>query len=738
LSSLLWASEVSSQGKAENVQKAAEEQPIRISTELVQLDVVVTDKSGRVVKDLGKAEFELYENGKKQHIDFFEFVEAGKRRGPEDSPQKPRIKKEGEDARAKRASETDVRRIFAFVIDDLTIRNEDLVNIREMLTNFVDNQMTENDLVAIVRTVGGKGLLQQFTMDKGLLRRAIGALAPSSHALSVFHNPDPDKIARPRPLGDAGNAPGSSESLSGAAGPSGAENLDISSANDDANKALRAYMSLGTASFVIDTMKSLPGRKTMVLVSGGLPILSSTTDSSAGNVANFLNSLSDKATRAGVAISTMDVRGLQAYTGVASFEDTPGKSAMDTNGMTSPRRLGTNPTINRPGGGFGRTPDDTLFGDKNPFDEIEAHQGLRTLAAATGGMAVLERNDFNSGLSKIVNASEGYYLLAYTPANPKFGGEFRKVEVRVKGTALKVYSRRGYLARQDEPEQTAPAKQNELLAAIKSPLARREIDLDAVVLYKGAPASKGDDKNKSATAAQGAVDIQINTDPGKLHFEQVSDKHQAGYEVAGFVFDQFGKLRGGFSETVTASLSAEEFAKASKTGLSYSASTVLPAGIYQIRLAVRDLKSGGIGTLSRYMEIPDLSKGHLVASSLLLGAAPAGDMKSTDIVPLAPSKRVSRKQDLRYAVVIYNSKFRDGKPLVQTELIVSKDGRPIFRDSQAAQTLAKEHLHVIKVGQLGLARVAPGRYTMTIQITDPAADKRSQTITRMTDFVVVD
>ena len=57
----------------------------------------------------------------------------------------------------------DVRRVIAFVVDDVTIPSEDMVRVRQMLSDFVDNKMQDGDLVAVVRTVGGKGLLEQFT-----------------------------------------------------------------------------------------------------------------------------------------------------------------------------------------------------------------------------------------------------------------------------------------------------------------------------------------------------------------------------------------------------------------------------------------------------------------------------------------------------------------------------------------------------------------------------------------------
>src|SRR5207237_6356137 len=97
---------------------------------------------------------------------------------------------------ARNLSAHDLRRVFAFVVDDLTIPIEDIVTVRKMLTDFVDNKMREGDLVAIVRVVGGSGLMQQFTSDKRILRRAIAQITPRLHAYSAFNNlTSPDKIS---------------------------------------------------------------------------------------------------------------------------------------------------------------------------------------------------------------------------------------------------------------------------------------------------------------------------------------------------------------------------------------------------------------------------------------------------------------------------------------------------------------------------------------------------------------
>ncbi|HET9529287.1 MAG TPA: VWA domain-containing protein [Blastocatellia bacterium] len=691
-----------------------DDQTIRISTELVQMDVVVTDKKGKVVSGLNKEDFELFENGKKQQISFFEFVAGGLRpgavkAGEEAKAPGPEVSPQGADA-------GDIRRIFAFVVDDLTIRHEDLVYIRQMLSTFVDSRMQPSDLVAIIRTVGGKGLLQQFTTDKVLLRRAIAALTPRVHPLSAHNNPDaPNMPNNPQAL-LAGSDTSPDSVLGESSNPfdiSSFEPADPNSINEETNRSIRAFMSLGTASFVIDSMRELPGRKSLVLISGGMPILSSRPGTESNNITLFLRALSDNATRAGVTIHTMDIRGLEAQRAVASFEETPGRSMISMPGSTA--ATGT-------GGAFGRTADEAMLG-RSP---IESHQSLRMLASSTGGLAILNKNNFDEGLEGILSQSEGYYLLAYTPADAKFDNKFREIKIKVKGNDYKVYSRQGYFAREERAAAATAAatKQEQILAAVRSPLARRDINLDATLLYKAAPPD------------QGTIDIHIVIDPRKLQFDQVDGKQQTSLDVAGFVFDELGKLRGGFSETINANLSQEELARVSKGGLTYSANTTLPAGAYQVRLAVRDNKSNNIGTMSRYLEVPDLSKGRLTASSLLLGAVPAGDMKSANPTPISANRQIARTQDLRYAAIIYNSKQKDGKPQVRTQLVISQGGKVIFKEPE--EQVAASGGQLIKWGQLGLKAVKPGRYTLSLVITDPLADKKANTITRSMDFVVVD
>lgn len=125
------------------------------------------------------SKFELYEDGKKQQLQFIEFVDVPAGRRSRDSRNPQATPAEAHTTIA--PSDTSFKHVVAFVIDDLTIPANEMVTVRRMLSDFEDKQMAEGDLVAIVRSVGGRGLLEQLTADRDHLRRAISTLTSTSH-----------------------------------------------------------------------------------------------------------------------------------------------------------------------------------------------------------------------------------------------------------------------------------------------------------------------------------------------------------------------------------------------------------------------------------------------------------------------------------------------------------------------------------------------------------------------------
>ena len=143
---------------------------VRISTNLVQIDVVVT-KDGKQVKDLKAEDFEIREDGRLQPITNFAFisVNSSSTKPAPGTPSNPTIT-------TTPPQPHDVKRTLAIVVDDLVMSFESMANLRQYLRKFVSESLHAQDLVAIVRTGGEVGALQQFTADPRVLTSAIADL----------------------------------------------------------------------------------------------------------------------------------------------------------------------------------------------------------------------------------------------------------------------------------------------------------------------------------------------------------------------------------------------------------------------------------------------------------------------------------------------------------------------------------------------------------------------------------
>src|SRR6185312_6007975 len=87
---------------------------------------------------------------------------------------------------------------------------------------------------------------------------------------------------------------------------------------------------------------------------------------------------------------------------------------------------------------------------------------------------------------------------------------------------------------------------------------------------------------------------------------------------------------------------------------------------------------------------------------------------------LPATRVISRKHDLRYAVVVYNAKLDGAKPQAKSQLIISQNGRLLFKEpEQPIQAPGNAPGQFIKVGQIGLSKVLPGHYVLTLVVTDP-------------------
>src|SRR5437867_3704951 len=262
-------------------QRIEPEDVVRITTNLVQVDAVVTDKNGKPVTDLKPEEIEIFEDGRKQKITHYSYVLAESPAArPVTTAANKTVDKNAPPLPPTRLKREDIRRTIAIVVDDLGLSFESTYYVRRALKKFVDEQMQVGDLVAIIRTSGGMGALQQFTADKRQLYAAIERVkwnAVGRGGVSAFA-----PIQPPTP------------------GEFGAE---IDAHNEELNQFREdvfAVGTLGAISYVVKGLRELPGRKSILLISDGFRIYNQEDASRNYLALQRLRRLIDEAGRASV------------------------------------------------------------------------------------------------------------------------------------------------------------------------------------------------------------------------------------------------------------------------------------------------------------------------------------------------------------------------------------------------------------------------------------------------------
>ena len=185
-------------------------------------------------------------------------------------------------------------RVLAIVVDDLGLSHESTAYVRMMLTRYVDTKIAPGDLVAIIRTAGGVGTLQQFTTDRRLLHAAIDRVRyslQSRKGVGAFE----------------AIVPASSTSLV----------TSVGQTVDELRTEVNTAGTLGALEYVLRGIEQLPGRKSVVFVSEGFDL--GIRDAKASRTWAAFTRVMDRANRAGVVVYTMDARGLQ--TGGLTAED---------------------------------------------------------------------------------------------------------------------------------------------------------------------------------------------------------------------------------------------------------------------------------------------------------------------------------------------------------------------------------------------------------------------------------
>jgi VWFA-related protein len=424
---LVWLLPFNLVGQEKNAQ-GQQQQParLRVTTELVLVNVVVRDKKGNPVSNLKQEDFTVFEDGQKQQVLSFDFenVEALTTAGAA-GPAITGSAETGSLLGPKKQStlEAKDRRLMLFFFDFSAMEPDEIDRAVDSAKKFVQTKMQPADMVAMVSLATSLNLDLDFTDDRTKILAKLAAYNSSE---------------------GQGFETGTTGSAEGTAETSGAYTPDDTDYNTfSADRKLLALES------VMQAVGTIPQKKNLIYFSNGI------SQSGVDNQ-SALRAATASAVKANVSIYPVDVRGLQAFPpgGQAQSASLHGQSGY--NGAAVLNDLNSN---------------------------AASQETLYTVAADTGGKAFMDTNDLSGVFSQVQKDSSVYYVLGYTSTNHAQDGRFRKLKVTVNRPGVKVEARSGYYADRDYEHMKKEDREQQLQDELASELPQTDVAVYAGTAY---------------------------------------------------------------------------------------------------------------------------------------------------------------------------------------------------------------------------------------------------------------
>ncbi len=669
-------------------------------TKLIIVNVSVKDKSGMPVANLKKEDFDVSEDGKKQDVAIFEFEKLSSDLLPAvaDQDNEPKQLEERVKAAPKPAapaasvsgnlatSQRKDRRLLAMFFDMTTMPQFDQIRAIENAEKFIQTQMTSSDLVQIMNYGTKLNVLQEFTDDRELLLTTIKNMVV-----------------------------GEGSELAGGAATAGAEGDDTGGFTQDDTEfnIFNTDRQLAAIEDAVKKLAAFPEKKAMIYFSSGIPKNGIDNQSQ-------LRAATNAATRANVSIYPVDARGLVA--------SAPGGDATSA----SPK-------------GTGAQSGSLQQGRINSMNDTQ--ETITTLAADTGGKALLDNNDLSMGIKTAQSDLSSYYILGYYSSNAAEDGKYRHIKVRLTNTQLAgntkaLEYKEGYYASKVFQKFTAADKEQQLQEALTLGDPLNDLPLALEVDY--------------FRVAQNRyfVPISVKIPGSEVTLAKKGALQSADFDFVGVVKDTQGKSINnmpqwatlGVRDEIKVELKDADAAQLEKHNLQYDTGLTLPPGKYSLRFLARENQTGKMGTFEANFTVPDLSlEKTLKLSSIIysndrkpasatVGSATndkrvlANDPLIQDGQKMVPSiTRVFRKDQNMYVYFeVYDPSPDDQKsPNVVAQVDLLRGARRVY----SSQTVEVKKLDAARPGvarftfQIPLAKIPSGQYTAQVNVIDETGKK---------------
>jgi VWFA-related protein len=569
---------------------ASSKQPIttlHTRTDLVVIDVVVTDKGQNPIHDLKQSDFTLLEDGKPQQIKSFEEHHS---LPPAEAAKLEPMPKLAPGYFTNYSPVPANGAINVLLLDALNTPMKDQSFVRAQLLEYLKNS-PKGVRVAIFGLTTHLIMLQGFTSDPEVLKAAVsGKAGPKgsvllNDAVSGGSNVDNSMSEAMQEFG--GSDPSSAQILANV------QQFEAQAASFQLQ--LRAQYTLDAMNQLARYLVSLPGRKNLIWFSGSFP-LNILPDGDLQDPFAAMMSAEDEyrettnlLARSQVSVYPIDARGL--------FNN----PAFDAS--QSGRAIARSPQ--------GAAKAVSQFNDQTNGE----HATMFAMAEDTGGRAFVNTNALSVAVGKAIEAGSNYYTLSYSPSDPKWQGQYRKIQVKLPQPGLNLAYRHGYYA--DDPD-TPPKRGQE--SAATAPTRSSAIN---IALMRGAPdptqitvegrilpastateetvAPKNEINPDPKLKIKGPYKryvLDLAVDPGNVKFviTPSDGNYHCAIEFVTLIYDHDGNIINTAHEKVTPTLPPAAYASVRKTGASFHQEISVPVkGEYFMRTAVHDLLTDRVG-----------------------------------------------------------------------------------------------------------------------------------------------
>jgi VWFA-related protein len=575
---LLWMSWAERAAAARNPaqQRGVASVPtFQANANLVLVDVVVRDK-GKPAEGLRLPDFQVLEDGKPQTITVFE---EHKPTDVEESATPPVLPPHvySDFPKYRITSAANV-----LLLDALNTQQNDQIYARAQMLKYL-HAIPAGTQIAVFTLASRLRMISGFTADVGAIEQALNPKSSPTRQGMLLDSPG-DVVAE-KQIGQT----------------MGAQIPEMQQEVNDFAKDRRAFqeeqrmsITLGAFNELARYLSTVPGRKNLIWVSGGLsgalePDLSRMNASQAARFAPAVRMVNAELARARVAVYPVDARAQMTLT--------------DSNiaNVVAPTESGTNHDL-QAARNEGVQNDVTA-----PRQWAESQQEMKLVAAETGGAAFYNTNAVGKAVEEAIADGENYYTLGYAPADAKNDGAYHTIMVRMVEGKYELAYRRGYFATDgNEAGKESPMPSPITVAMEHGVPQLSQVIFEARVLAAGDPELHGlqptpGPAGKPAEPLQPPVTryfMDYSIDPRQLVLKDVPEgKQRVELEVTQVVYDVEGKQLNSTDAGLEMTLTAAQLARDMQSGVRVRQEIDVPAGPVWLHLGVRDATSGRVGTV---------------------------------------------------------------------------------------------------------------------------------------------